>query len=183
MAASFSVAPSPTGAGSGTVSHSSSLPLPACLSQVYHKVLGHLLFLSLCYPCSFLSLESFHFFPFIVLHPSLASSLVSPSSLCPQLCHSLADLVTFLLPTSCFGNRLRYSRAVFWLEAVSSQASLSSWAPLCSFVHGVECHIRKSDFAHIVFPFVFLFPSPSFSCILHILCALEQCHSLHLITN
>lgn len=54
VVASFSVAPGPTRARSGTVSLSSHLLLPACLSQVCHRVSGHLLFLSLCYSCSFL---------------------------------------------------------------------------------------------------------------------------------
>lgn len=109
---------------------------------------------------------NFRSFPYlIVLHPSRVSS---PSSLCPQLCPwSPVSLLSFpgwpcnffLLPVSFFGNRLRYSRGIFWLEAVSSQASLFPRAPLCSFVHGAECHIRNSDFAQS-FPFSLSSPLP-----------------------
>lgn len=183
-------------------SPSGHLLLPACLSQVCHKASGHLLFLTLCQSCSFLPvlflcLDVFILSPTLLFHiPPLLRHLplhrlsALSRALGPQQlsCHSLADLVisfSSLLPF--FGNRLRYSRTVFWLEAVFSQASLFPWAPLCSFVHGAECRIRNIDFAHTVFPFLSLslplFPFPSFSCILHILCALEQCHSLSLITN
>lgn len=135
---------------------------------------------------------NFHSFPhLVVLHPSLVSSLHCLSALScalgPQYlsCHSLDDLVISFSPLPPFlviGWGIA-EEFFGWKQCLPKQVSFPGplCVPLCMELNVTsETATLHSLSLSLSLP---LFPSPSFSRILHILCALEQCHSLNLITN